>query len=205
VHPVDGVPVLRITSVSPGTAAVARRTLRQLSLKGDSLLLVDLRGASAGDYAEAARLAAIFAPPGEAGRLRDRSGEETILKMEGGDKASAGRVAVLIDAGTAGPAELVAQVLKQRRGATLIGSQTNGRASVQSYFPLGDGGVLRLSVARCQGPDGSSWDGTGLTPDRELKWESVETPADASEDEAAVRKALEILRSPAAPAAASAA
>jgi carboxyl-terminal processing protease len=150
-------------------------------------------------------LAALFAPQGEAGRLRDRSGEETILKMEGGDRASAGRVAVLIDAGTAGPAELMAQVLKQRGGATLIGSHTNGRATVQNYFPLGDGGVLRLSVARCLGPDGSSWDGTGLAPDRELKWESIETPAGTSDDDAAVRKALEVLRSPAAPAIPSAA
>jgi len=204
-RPVDGVPVLRITALPPGTAAIARRALRALNLRGEDLLLVDLRGASSGDYAEAARLAGLFAPPGEAGRLRNRAGEETLLRMEGGDRAGAGRFAVLIDAGTAGPAELIAQVLRQRGGATLIGTQTNGRATVQNYFPLGDGGVLRLSVARCVGPDGSSWDGAGLAPDRELKWESIDVAEGASEDDAAVRKALEILRSPAAPATPSAA
>ena len=105
------------------------------------------------------------------------------------------RVAVLVDRGTAGPGELLAQALRSRLGAEILGSRTFGRASLQEFIPLEDGGMIRLSVARCVGPDGESWERDGLEPDQAVDMD----PEDSGDEDSVLLKALELLERAAEP------
>jgi carboxyl-terminal processing protease len=186
--------VLRVVQLSPGVAEAAGRLLRDLDGEADHPLLIDLRGNSAGEYDEAARLVSLFLDGGEVGRIRERGGEERILTAAEGHAVRGGPVGILVDRGTAGPAELVAQALRVRAEAQLLGAQTFGRGKIQKFIPLNDGGLLRLSVARCEGPDGKTWDVQGLVPDHSLEKEMTEAAeAEDSSGDPILKRALEIL------------
>lgn len=181
--------VLRIPQLSPGSASRARKALRDLGGPVTGTFLLDLRGTSVGQYEEVARMASLFLEGGEVGRIRSRDGSEQILEAKGESLKSDLRVAVLVDRGTAGPGELLAQALRFRLGAEILGTRTFGRASLQEFIPLEDGGMIRLSVARCVGPGGESWEHDGLEPDQ-----AVVVDAENSADEDSVLlKALELL------------
>jgi carboxyl-terminal processing protease len=186
--------VLRVNDLSPGAAKAARRALRDLDDAGRGPLLLDLRGNSAGEYDEAVQLVSLFLPGGEVGRIRERGSEERVLTADESDGVRGGPLGILVDRGTAGPAELVAQALRVRAEAQLLGTQTFGRGKLQRFIPLNDGGLLRLSVARCEGPEGDTWDEQGLVPDHSLEKEMAEAAADDEEtDDPVLRRALEIL------------
>jgi len=193
-HREGEVVVLRVADLSPGAAEEAGRVLRDLDGAADGPLLLDLRGNSAGEYDEAVRLASLFLGGGEVGRIRERGGEERVLTAEEGQAVRGGPFGILVDHGTAGPAELVALALRSRAEAQLLGIQTFGRGKLQKFIPLNDGGLLRLSVARCEGPEGKTWDVQGLVPDHSLEKEMTDAAADEeSSGDPVLQRALEIL------------
>jgi carboxyl-terminal processing protease len=75
---------------------------------------------------------------------------------------------VLVDEGTAAGAEIVASALQEWQRARLVGTTTQGRASIQSIIPLTNGAGLRLTTAHWFTPAGRSIDRRGLTPDVEV-------------------------------------
>jgi carboxyl-terminal processing protease len=93
---------------------------------------------------------------------------------------------VLVDAGTASAAEIVAGSLRDRDRAVIVGSRTFGKGSVQEPVRLGDGSAIELTVGRYLTPGGRNLDGVGIDPD-------VEISADRSPQEAEQR-ALGVLR-----------
>jgi carboxyl-terminal processing protease len=84
-------------------------------------------------------------------------------------------IKVLVNAGTASAAEILAEALRDRRGAEVIGEQTFGKNAVQIAFELNNGGEFNVAVARWLSPNGTSVAGTGVLPDRETR-----LPADMS-------------------------
>ncbi len=181
--------VLRIPHLSPGSASRARAALRDLRGPVTGTFLLDLRGTSVGQYEEVGRMASLFLEDGEVGRIRSRDGSEQILEAKGESLKDELRVAVLVDRGTAGPGELLAQALRSRLGAEIMGSRTFGRASLQEFIPLEDGGMIHLSVARCVGPDGESWERDGLEPDQAVDVD----PENSGDEDSVLLKALELL------------
>jgi carboxyl-terminal processing protease len=73
-------------------------------------------------------------------------------------------IVVLVNRGTAGPAELLAAALKENGRAEMIGERTYGVGSVQKIIPLDDGSALLLSVAKYYTPGGKAIQDNGLTP-----------------------------------------
>jgi carboxyl-terminal processing protease len=177
--------VLRLASLEPGAAEAVREAISAEGAAGRALLL-DLRGNSDGSYDEATRLISLFVPEETIGTIEGREGGQRELRTDG--KAVDGEriLGILVDRGTAGPAELVVAALRLRADASIIGGKTFGRAKLQQFLPLNDGGYLRLSIARCVGPDGKSWDQEGFDPDHAL----------TSEDSDPVDRAVELLKSP---------
>ncbi|HUI43378.1 MAG TPA: S41 family peptidase, partial [Terriglobia bacterium] len=118
---------------------------------------------------------------------------------------------VLINQSTAGPAELVASgVLGNKRGE-VVGVRSFGVGVFQKLIPVGDGSALLLSVAKYYGPDGKSINDNGITPSVVQTAEAVMPEAQGEEDQQnpehfggkddmQLRKAIEILTHPPAPA-----
>jgi carboxyl-terminal processing protease len=108
---VDGETVLRVPSFTPGAAAAIRKILEPLDRT--HALIVDVRNNATGTYEEAARAAALFVSAGPLGELKGRKIEPKTYRAEAGERVHESRLVVLVDSGTAGPAELFASALRE--------------------------------------------------------------------------------------------
>jgi|SRR5579862_266382 len=149
--------VLRIPSFRAGTAEQVRGELGARGTAGgapgssEAKLLIDLRGVSSGDPEQAYEVAKLFAS-GDLGAMLRRKQE--LRRFESSDTPVwQGRLVVLVDRGTAGPAEVFASVLQQRAGAELVGERTLGYAGHRSTADLSTGSRLFFTDAFYTGPD----------------------------------------------------
>ena len=78
---------------------------------------------------------------------------------------------VLIDGLSASASEIIAGALKQRGGATLVGTQTFGKGSIQTIATIDDGSSLKYTIGKWYLPDDSNVDKIGLTPDIEVEFD----------------------------------
>src|SRR5213075_1702580 len=92
-----------------------------------------------------------------------------------GDLTKGKPVIVLINGGSASASEIVAGALQDHKRATLVGTRSFGKGSVQTIIPLGPGnGALRLTTARYFTPSGRSIQARGISPDIEILQEVSE-------------------------------
>ncbi len=157
------VPLLRIPAFGPDTAARVRQELDALVAEGHDRLLVDLRDGVPADPALGFEVAGVFVA-GDTGKLTGRTGTLATF-ASGGPPAWSGFTVVLVDRGTMGAAEVLAEVLRQGMGAELVGQRTFGFAVREGSTALSDGSRLFLADAFYAGPDGEALRGS-LVPDK---------------------------------------
>ncbi len=131
--------------------------------------IVDLRNNPGGLLDQSIAVAGAFIDKGEVVSTRGRRADETQrFNARGGDLTGGKPVILLINGGSASASEIVAGALQDHRRATIIGTRSFGKGSVQTIIPLGGNGALRLTTARYFTPSGRSIQAQGIEPDIEV-------------------------------------
>ncbi len=140
--------------------------LKAMPKANNKKVLLDLRDVAAGDMAEATRLSNFFLKSGTIAMLEGQKVEKQTFTADPSKVINAtAPVVVLVNRGTAGPAELVAAALLDNKRADVVGEKTFGEGAQQKTFELPDGSALLLSVAKYESPDGKKLQDDGVTPD----------------------------------------
>lgn len=139
--------------------------LKSMQKSGNKKILLDLRDVAAGDNVEAMRMANFLLKTGTIATLEGQKVEKQTFTAESSKAINTtSPVVVLINRGTAGPAEIVAAALMDNKRADLVGEKTFGEGSQQKTFELPDGAALILSVAKYGSPSGKKLEDEGVTP-----------------------------------------
>jgi carboxyl-terminal processing protease len=166
---------IRITSFNEQTTDGLRKAIASISkdIPQDKLAgyVVDLRNNPGGLLDQAVSVSSTFLPRGEIVSTRGRNPEETQrFTARGGDLTKGKPLVVLVNGGSASASEIVAGALHDHKRATLVGTRSFGKGSVQTIIPLGAGnGALALTTARYYTPSGRSIQAQGIAPDIEVK------------------------------------
>jgi carboxyl-terminal processing protease len=191
-----GTGYVKVPEFSSKVADEVRAEVESLKKNGARNIVLDLRDSAFGSPAEAVKVAEIFLKGGPVAKLGGTRVPEQTLTADPARSAWSGPLAVLVDAGSAGAAEIVAAALLDSERATLVGEHTFGRAGVQKAVPLPEGGLV-LTVAKYSSPKGTPIHGRGVEPSVAV---SARTEDTGDEDTAPdnkdpiLDKALEILR-----------
>jgi carboxyl-terminal processing protease len=133
------------------------------SLKG---YVIDLRNNPGGLLDQAIAVSDDFLEQGAIVLTKGRNAEEMQrANAHPGDETDGKKVVVLINGGSASASEIVAGALQDQRRATVIGTRSFGKGSVQTIIPLGVNGAIRLTTARYYTPSGRSIQAKGIDPD----------------------------------------
>ncbi|MGV3550299.1 S41 family peptidase [Rhizobium sp.] len=128
--------------------------------------VLDLRLNPGGLLDQAINVSDAFLDKGEIVSTRGRIESETRrFSATDGDLSNGKPVIVLTNGGSASASEIVAGALQDLKRATVLGTRSFGKGSVQTIIPLGDNGALRLTTALYYTPSGKSIQGIGITPD----------------------------------------
>ncbi len=161
-------------------------------LKGSRGLLLDLRGNPGGYLEVATTIAGWFMDRGKLVVEEHFPGGMVRPFYANGTGAwKSVPVVVLVDGGSASASEILAGALRDERGATIVGTKTFGKGTVQEVETLSDGSKVKVSVAEWVTPEGHHIDGKGITPDVEVPLSAED--ADAGKDPQ-LDKALEVLQ-----------
>lgn len=169
----DGVGYARIYTFAERTdqelaeaLSAMRKQARAAGSKGLTGLVLDLRDNPGGLLEEGVKVADRFLQTGDIVRTEGRNPRhiERQVAHERGTEASY-PIIVLVNGGTASASEIVAGALQDHDRATVIGTQSFGKGSVQTLFGLDDGSGLKLTIARYYTPNGRSIDKVGVSPD----------------------------------------
>jgi carboxyl-terminal processing protease len=165
---------IRISSFNEQTTEGLKKALgdisKQIAPEKLAGYVLDLRNNPGGLLDEAVSVSSAFLARGEVVSTRGRTPEETQrFTAHGGDITKGKPLVVLINGGSASASEIVAGALHDHKRATLIGTRSFGKGSVQTIIPLGAGnGALALTTARYFTPSGHSIQAKGITPDIEV-------------------------------------
>lgn len=163
----SGVYHIALYEFTSNSADLFDQAFARFEASGSKKLVIDLRGNPGGYLDAAVDIASHFLPKGATVVTEDFGGKESndVHTSFGYDDVPAGtKVVVLIDGGSASASEILAGALQDAHAATLIGTKSFGKGSVQTLLDL-DGGSLKVTVARWITPAGHWIMGNGITPD----------------------------------------
>lgn len=185
---------IRVSSFNAKTSEQFSRSLNTLIAADVKALVIDVRQNSGGLVSALKPMLNRLIPAATVASAKYANGVQKALIETDSEEYSDLPVVVLVDGGTASAAELFAVGLRDEYGALLVGTQTYGKAVIQSTYELSDGSAFSFTTASIVPSKSQPYDGTGLKPDY-----IVEFPAGVSfeyltaESDSQLQKALEIL------------
>ncbi|MBN9080239.1 MAG: S41 family peptidase [Rhizobiales bacterium] len=192
----DDVGYIRVTQFNEQTFDGLKSAIQKMQTEkpGDQLkgFIIDLRNNPGGLLDQSIYVSNAFLERGEIVSTRGRNADETqrYNAKPGGELAKNKPIVVLINGGSASASEIVAGALQDHKRATILGTRSFGKGSVQTIIPLGqNNGALRLTTARYYTPSGRSIQAKGIDPDIQILQEVPDEfkGRDSTKGEAALR------------------
>ena len=165
----DRIGYMRINALTAGKAREAKEKLQSLMQAGADQIILDLRNCAGGEQQEGVKLANLFIESGTLAYLEGQRYDRETYTADPGETVTQMPVAVLVNRGTSGPAEIVAGAIADHRRGELIGTRTYGIGSIQELLPFEDGWGLLLSVAKYYTPNGGEIEESGVNPTIEVR------------------------------------
>jgi carboxyl-terminal processing protease len=165
-HFADGTGYIRLSSFSSDADELFAAQLQELKQAGIHSLIIDLRDNGGGLLDTAANIAKLFIKQGVLIHTSDRNKVDAPINLSGGSSVNF-PVYVLVNENSASASEVLTGALQDYKLATVIGTKSFGKGSVQSIYPLSNGGVLKVTIEEYLTPNHNKVNKVGITPDVE--------------------------------------
>jgi len=176
----EGIGYVKVDALNQGKAQEIAGKIKSLEHSGAKKILLDLRNSAQGEESEGVAVANLFLNHGTITYLQGQKYPREAFNADPAKAITTLPMAVLVNRGTAGPAEIVAAAILENARGDVVGDKTFGDGSVQKTIDLPDGGALILSVAKYYSPSGKVIQDTAITPNVVV---AEEDDAIAPEDE----------------------
>lgn len=191
----DDVFVIRLFNFTGNAEGLFKNALRELEQSGKRDLIIDLRGNPGGFLEYVVDMASFFLPEGKVILQQSYAdGQENDLIRSKGKILIPGYydIVILIDGGSASASEIMAGALQDHGVATIVGTQSFGKGSVQELIEVTNDTSVKITISQWLTPNGNVISEQGITPDVEVDFteEDIENDRDTQ-----LEKAIEILKS----------
>ena len=160
----DGIGYIRVDTFTKGKSQEIASKIKALQKAGAKKLILDLRNCAEGDESEGIATANLFLNHGTITYLQGQKYPREAFNADPAKDITNLPVAVLVNKGTAGPAEVVAAAILENARGDVVGDKTFGDGSVQKTIEMQDGSALILSVAKYYTPGGKAIQDNSITP-----------------------------------------
>jgi carboxyl-terminal processing protease len=189
-----------ILYLKPGSLTAARVDQLEAKIKAAGKgrkILLDLRDVADGNAADGIRLANFFINQGTIATLEGQRFPRQTFTADPAKFVTGAPLAVLINRGTYGAAELTADAIEGAKRGDVVGERTFGEGSVQKTMELPDGSALLLTVAKYEGPDGKKIQDEAVAPTvlvGQASEDDLDDEAAPSKGDEPLNKALALLK-----------
>lgn len=186
---VEGFGLLRLRYFSESTADDFARAMAEFKETKARGVIIDLRNNSGGLFQNAIQIADQLLKKNAIALYtvgRDGIPQRYMTGSDGDVKTP---LAVLVNRESGSASEILAAALRGNKRAIIVGERTIGKATMEKMVKLKNGYTMKFTTAALYGPDGITWQNTGITPDREISLEPTEVAAAFMEDDSAVQLA----------------
>jgi carboxyl-terminal processing protease len=160
----DNVGYIQVDAFPEGESQEIAGKVRDLQKQGAKKLVLDLRNAASGAESEGVATANLFLDHGTITYLQGQKYPRQAFNADPGKDITRLPVAVLVNRGTAGPAEIVASAILENARGDVVGDKTFGDGSVQKLIEMPDNSALILSIAKYYSPSGKAIQDAAVTP-----------------------------------------
>ena len=160
----DGIVQIRVDALTKGKSAEIANKIKAVQKSGAKKLILDLRDCADGEESEGIATANLFMNHGTITYLQGQKYPREAFNADPGKDVTTLPLVVLVNKGTAGPAEIVAAAVLENARGDVVGDKTFGDGSVQKLIELPDGSALILSVAKYYSPQGKAIQDAAVTP-----------------------------------------
>lgn len=160
----DGIGYIKVETMTKGKTQEVASKIKSLEKAGAKKLILDLRDDSDGEESEGISMANLFLNHGTITYLQGQKYPRQAFNADPSKAVTQLPLAVLVNRGTAGGAEIVAAAILENARGDVVGDKTFGDGTVQKTIDLPDGGALILSVAKYYSPGGKAIQDAAVTP-----------------------------------------
>ena len=160
----DGIAKIQVDALTKGKAQEIANKIKTVQKDGAKKLILDLRNCAEGEESEGVATANLFLNHGTITYLQGQKFPREAFNADPAKAITSLPLVVLVNKGTAGPAEIVAAAILENARGDVVGDKTFGEGSVQKVMEMPDGSALILSVAKYYSPSGKAIQDSAVTP-----------------------------------------